>query len=521
VLQSASAVFPACQHGFVGSCLANALPSATLKKIHKYYFDGEKRLAIIEDEDAAMQNVIYEEEEAAEEGGGLARKSNDKQPSVENSDYTFKHCSDRKVYISFADSVGEILRQKNSKSSSNIPVAIKYSGNEEIYHSAGVRDKGYDTQIGCFVADSRGSLDKNTASSSCGSPSNSIYFPLTTKNLMYHIEINSDGLGRAIKCESLEEGLSSLVLTESKYSEPAEHAELDTHQVISAKYLNSPDCLDSFKSVYSSANSIISLFENKADQDSADLLHYQDINLEVQSSDSSMNRRLPVRGSSVALEERTAWNAILAWRIIFRLIQGRIPYDQAELGSHCSTYKGAELTSGCKPTLYLDIAEVNSEEKETVGLDGRAGSAHSNFDPALIDKPARFLGENEKCWYEKSNSRVTSSSFNNSMQFITKATTAANSGLTYIKSVLKVSKPKLYGHNVDSFSISAGPGAETNVQTRTSTTRETESNVHGNIDYSVKPKMRWYFRTEFHQICLALVNYVQHCCTAYFTDALA
>ncbi len=126
VLQSASAVFPACQHGTVGSCLADSLPASTLKKIHKYYFAGEKRLALIEDEDAAMQNVLREDEE------DLARESDDSPPSnckVENCNQTDKYCSDRKVYISFADSVGEILRQKMLKSSTNVAAASeKISG---------------------------------------------------------------------------------------------------------------------------------------------------------------------------------------------------------------------------------------------------------------------------------------------------------------------------------------------------------------------------------------------------------
>ncbi len=136
VLQSASAVFPACQHGFVGSNLADSLPTSTLKKIQKFYFAGagEKRLAVIEDEDAAMQNVMREETG----GDDISRESDDalpldfpvRQSKVRNS----KRIDDRKVFISFADSVGEILRQKlqnssSKNSSSNVPEgSVNFSG---------------------------------------------------------------------------------------------------------------------------------------------------------------------------------------------------------------------------------------------------------------------------------------------------------------------------------------------------------------------------------------------------------
>ena len=133
VLQSASAVFPACQHGFVGCCLADSLPSSTLKKIHKFYCAGEKRLALIEDEDAAMQNVLREDT-----GEDLAKESDDnvslldrhrKHCTFRYCEQTEEYCSDRKIYISFADSVGEILRQKMIKASSTVPVASeKISG---------------------------------------------------------------------------------------------------------------------------------------------------------------------------------------------------------------------------------------------------------------------------------------------------------------------------------------------------------------------------------------------------------
>jgi hypothetical protein len=131
VLQSASAVFPACQHGTVGSCLADSLQGSTLKKIQKYYFSGEKRLSLIEDEDAAMQNVLREEED-------LGRDSGDSPPvggyggiysKFETCEQTDNPYSDRKVFISFADSVGEILRQKMLRSASNVPRAgVKFSG---------------------------------------------------------------------------------------------------------------------------------------------------------------------------------------------------------------------------------------------------------------------------------------------------------------------------------------------------------------------------------------------------------
>jgi hypothetical protein len=128
VLDSASAVFPACQHGFVGSSLADSLPNSTLKKIYKFYLSGEKRLDLIEDEDAAMQNVLREET-----GGDILKDFDDLSPldcparycEVRNSEQT----DDRKVYISFADSVGEILRQKMQKSSSNIlDASVIFSG---------------------------------------------------------------------------------------------------------------------------------------------------------------------------------------------------------------------------------------------------------------------------------------------------------------------------------------------------------------------------------------------------------
>ena len=129
VLQSASAVFPACQHGSVGSCLADSLPDSTLKKIQKYYFSGEKRLALIEDEDAAVQNVLRDEEL-----GILEREPEDSPPVNCQEIYgncinTINSCSDRKVFISFADSVGEIFRQKKLKSAGNISLArVKFSG---------------------------------------------------------------------------------------------------------------------------------------------------------------------------------------------------------------------------------------------------------------------------------------------------------------------------------------------------------------------------------------------------------
>ncbi len=132
VLQSASAVFPACQHGTVGSCLADSLPDSTLKKIYKYYFSGEKRLALIEDEDAAVQNVLREEE-----GGTLGREPEDSPPAdchgiypkYGNHTNTNNSCTDRKVFISFADSVGEIFRKTKLKSAGNISLArVKFSG---------------------------------------------------------------------------------------------------------------------------------------------------------------------------------------------------------------------------------------------------------------------------------------------------------------------------------------------------------------------------------------------------------
>ncbi len=127
VIKSASAVFPACQHGFVGSCLAESLPISTLKKIHKFYLAGEKRLAIIEDEDAAMQNVLQEEL-----GGDPASDSEDSPPpscNTKSCERSGENYLGRKTYISFADSVGEILRQKMQICSSNAPAAsVNFSG---------------------------------------------------------------------------------------------------------------------------------------------------------------------------------------------------------------------------------------------------------------------------------------------------------------------------------------------------------------------------------------------------------
>uniref|UniRef100_A0A7S0MNW7 Uncharacterized protein n=1 Tax=Cryptomonas curvata TaxID=233186 RepID=A0A7S0MNW7_9CRYP len=128
VLQSSRVVFPKCQHGAVGCGLIRALSHTLLRKVYRYYLASEKRRALIEDEDAARQNVIGEDmiegqENVEDEHYVLPHESlsPEQHLHLNNQAALILHesatevCKDRrkrKGSISFADTVGEILRLK-------------------------------------------------------------------------------------------------------------------------------------------------------------------------------------------------------------------------------------------------------------------------------------------------------------------------------------------------------------------------------------------------------------------------
>ena len=346
-----------------------------------------------------------------------------------------------------------------------------------------------------------------------------LYFPLTAKNLMLHLnESNSETLERIGKCGSRETS-SSFMLSASKNSNLVDesNAEFDSHHQISpTKHLSSAECLDSITSVYSSARSITSKFENLDSNfpDSAELLHHNNTNLDIENRregyNSLMSRTLPIMHSSFITQgRRTAWNSTMAWRILYRMIQKKILAELVEADSLCPSDISA-------PKLSLHIAVADDCREKQINESDQSTS--SQIYPAfvgtevakqttLIGTRSRFIDDNEGRWSKGKNTYLGSSSFSNSFHLLSAAATAANAGLKQLKSVLKVSK--LNGQLANRY-LPGSTGEEMLPQKQTSVVVEREDNVNvrGNLEHKAKSKMHWYFRNEFHRICLTLVNQV-------------
>jgi hypothetical protein len=315
------------------------------------------------------------------------------------------------------------------------------------------------------------------------------------------------------------------------------NAESDRDRFSPTKLLSSFDCQDKHSgcfhsqgkntSVYSSAQSLTSKFDKgiSDSMDSADSLQRNDVNPDIQQEGGGLLIRKSLLTEQVW---RNAWKSTLAWRILHRLIQRRILADHAKAEDNCRSETPAIFNAICKNNLCLDITEVSDEEiksrpEGSVQSDSRrASDSHSalidsqteNSDVKLRAAPKDtlpiFHGDHQGSWYTKKEFHMTSSSFNNSLHLLSVAVTAANSGLTNLKSVLKVSKAKLrdFGHVASGFSNGSNGGAEHLYQKQTSMVkREAKVNVRVSAENKAKLKMHWYSRNGFHRICLTLVRH--------------
>ena len=550
MLQSARDVFPTCQHGAVGCGLIHAVPHSLIRKVYRYYLANEKRRALIDDEDAARQNLLGDMKDPLVHSGGFyphPPSEEDEKPcnqrlqsratalippsgGIEEANSAV--FSGRKLSITFADSVGEILRTKlsNSESKTNGDIHHRFDGQSHEFGVTRTLEASRQQELlkpvlmqgysGITVLKDGSHQEQNELNSSA------VVKPLTIENVQRYLSCgrtesdssnqgnlgylfpsvnlgpvkleNDDSIMPMKCCETrlapklrVKTGVTGLDAWSMAFIGPdsLKKGEVDDFMRPNIRD-NSEGCS---VSRYSSVQSILNE-ENGQNGDENQLYgNRQGIITELaleQNYVSHLNHSTLVNEHNDSINSldngRAAWDSATAWRLMYRKILG---YDDPTLLIMSNQETEPDLGIGDRGDCKGKLSQSN--RLSTGKSSGRAGATRSRYDSSWLTRSS--AGRRD----------ANGSSRSLTIAAVETAAMVASSGLRKLQSVLKPSVDRAQV----STQINQFTSKDRDVQYEAALKEEEiEDNFTRHVILATIQDMKWYFRSEFHSASLILVS---------------